>query len=138
MPFSIRTCHYSMEQTIWKFEMNSKGLISNQREFVSLKGTNCYPDGSAVDCEGFLWNAKWGGSRIVRYSPSGEVDTIVSVPVSQPTCCAFGGVDYETLFVTSAAIGVDEELAGSTFMLSGMPKGFSESSFVLHPDTRRG
>ena len=127
----------SMEQVIWKFEMNSNGSISNQTEFVSLKGTHCYPDGSAVDSEGYLWNAQWGGSRIVRYSPSGTVDTIVHVPVSQPTCYAFGGKDYDNLFVTSASIGVDEELAGNTFILEGIPKGFSEGSFVLNRNIRR-
>ena len=99
-----------------------------------MKGTNCYPDGSAVDAQGYVWNAQWGGSRVVRYTPTGAVDTIIPLPVTQPTCCAFGGVDYDTLFVTSASIGVDEDLAGNTFCLKGVPKGFPESSFVLNHD----
>ena len=27
------------------------------------------PDGSAVDAHGYLWNAQWGGWRLVRYTP---------------------------------------------------------------------
>ena len=120
----------SMEQTIWKFEMDNNGSISNQTEFVSLKGSHFYPDGSAIDAQGYVWNAQWGGSRVVRYSPKGAIDTIISLPVSQPTCCAFGGLECDTLFVTSASIGVEEELAGNTFILQGVPRGFPENSFV--------
>jgi sugar lactone lactonase YvrE len=60
------------------------------------------PDGSATDAEGFLWNAEWGASRLVRYAPTGEIDRVVEMPVTRPSCCTFGGPDYKTLFVTSA------------------------------------
>jgi sugar lactone lactonase YvrE len=71
------------------------------------------PDGSCTDAEGFLWNGEWGGSRLVRYSPSGEVDRVLDVPVSRPSCCTFGGEGYKTLFVTSARYNMTpEELEG--------------------------
>jgi sugar lactone lactonase YvrE len=71
------------------------------------------PDGSCTDAEGFLWNAEWGGSRLVRYSPDGGVDRVLEVPVSRPSCCTFGGADYKTLYVTSARYNMsDAELAG--------------------------
>jgi sugar lactone lactonase YvrE len=71
------------------------------------------PDGSCTDAEGFLWNAEWGGSRLVRYSPEGGVERVLEVPVSRPSCCTFGGVGYKTLFVTSARYNMsDAELAG--------------------------
>ncbi len=70
------------------------------------------PDGSCTDAEGFLWNAEWGGSRLVRYSPDGEVNRVLEVPVSRPSCCTFGGADYRTLYVTSARYNMnDAELA---------------------------
>jgi sugar lactone lactonase YvrE len=64
-----------------------------------------YPDGSAMDAEGFLWNCRYGGSCIVRFAPDGTVDRTIEMPVPNPTCCAFGGSDLRTLFVTSAAEG---------------------------------
>jgi sugar lactone lactonase YvrE len=91
-----------------------------KRVFARTEG-DIAPDGSALDAEGFLWNAQWGGARLVRYAPDGAVDRIVAMPVSQPTSCAFGGPDLSTLYVTSAREGLSEAdlarqpLAGSLF-----------------------
>ncbi len=60
------------------------------------------PDGMATDSEGGIWIAQWGGGRVCRYTPDGVLDTIVRVPVSQPSSCAFGGHDLKTLYITSA------------------------------------
>ena len=45
---------------------------------------------------------------MVRYSPEGEVDFILPLPVSQPTCVAFGGPQLNQLFITSAYQGLSE------------------------------
>ena len=78
------------------------GAAGERRPFINTRGRDCAPDGSAVDAEGYVWNAQWGGARIVRYAPDGSVDRIVPMPVDQPTSCAFGGKDLATLFVTTA------------------------------------
>lgn len=67
------------------------------------------PDGSCTDADGYLWNAEWGGSRLVRYSADGEVDRVIELPASRPSCCAFGGSDYKTLYVTTARVGLSPE-----------------------------
>ncbi|MFD0577439.1 SMP-30/gluconolactonase/LRE family protein [Dactylosporangium darangshiense] len=36
--------------------------------FVDDTGTGWYPDGVTVDAEGYVWNCKWAGGRIVRYA----------------------------------------------------------------------
>jgi sugar lactone lactonase YvrE len=70
------------------------------------------PDGSTVDAEGFVWNAQWGGARLVRYSPAGEIDRIVPLPIDHPSSCAFGGEDLATIYITTARwLLSDEALA---------------------------
>ena len=69
------------------------------------------PDGNAVDAEGFLWSARWDGHCVARISPDGVVDRIVPIPASLVTSCAFGGPDLDTLYVTTARLGIDEETA---------------------------
>ena len=97
----------SKEQTIWRFDFDQDaGVLTNRRIFVSLKGTDIYPDGSAVDSDGFLWNAQWDGWRVVRYAPDGTVNKIVALPVQRPTSCIFGGKKKNKLLITSAHIGL--------------------------------
>jgi sugar lactone lactonase YvrE len=67
------------------------------------------PDGITVDRDGFVWVALWDGWALRRLSPSGDVDAVVQVPVARPTSCTFGGPDLDTLFVTTARIGLAQD-----------------------------
>jgi len=93
--------------------------VSGQREFARLPPGGGEPDGSVVDADGFVWNAEWGAGRIVRYRPDGSVERAIAVPVSQPTCPAFGGAGLNELFVTSALVDllVQERYAGGVFSM---------------------
>ena len=64
------------------------------------------PDGLVVDADGCLWVAFWGGSAVRRYSPDGELLAELPVPVSQPSCPAFGGAGLADLYVTTAWEGM--------------------------------
>ena len=64
------------------------------------------PDGSTVDSEGRLWNAYWGGGRVVCHARDGRVVHEVSVPATQPSCPAFGGARLDTLYVATAREGL--------------------------------
>jgi sugar lactone lactonase YvrE len=66
-----------------------------------------YCDGSTIDAEGHLWNARFAGSCLIRFRPDGTVERRVDLPVTQPTSCCFGGPDLATLYVTSARHGLD-------------------------------
>jgi sugar lactone lactonase YvrE len=83
------------------------GTVGPGRVFVSDEGSDWYPDGVTVDADGFVWNCKWAGGRIVRYAPDGTVDRVLHLPVPRPTRCAFAGPDLTTLAVTSARVGLD-------------------------------
>jgi sugar lactone lactonase YvrE len=89
---------------IWAFDLDiDAGAIANRRVFADLSARKGLPDGSCVDAEGFLWNAEFGGHRVVRYAPDGRPDRTIELPVTNPTCCCFGGPALDTLYVTSAA-----------------------------------
>lgn len=113
-------------QTLFAHEMAD---LSKATMFAHTAGAPSSPDGSAVDDRGYLWNAQWGGWRLVRYAPDGRIDRIVPMPVQQPTSCAFGGEDMTTLFVTSAwddlnpAARAQQPLAGSLFAIETGMKG---------------
>lgn len=93
------------------------------------------PDGSTVDAEGFLWNAVWGGSKVVRYNADGHVDRELTLPVSQPTCVAFGGADLSLLLISTAKIGLSAEQlnrepdAGNVLIYQTPYRGLPESRF---------
>lgn len=105
-----RTAYFadSPTQTILAFDLDpDDGTILGTRFFARLEGP-AVPDGAVVDAEGFLWNAEWNGARLTRYAPDGRIAKTLPLPVSRPTCPAFGGPDLRTLFITSARYGLDE------------------------------
>lgn len=85
------------------------GLTSNRRLHCSFANEPGLPDGSCVDAQGGVWNAEWEGHRVVRVAPDGTIDRIVDVPVWKPTCCAFGGANLDTLFITTSRLLSDEQ-----------------------------
>jgi L-arabinonolactonase len=77
-------------------------LIGTQRIFVDLSAETGEPDGSTIDADGYLWNARWGAGRLVRFAPDGSVERVLMLAAPQPTCVAFGGPLRDTVYVTSA------------------------------------
>ena len=82
--------------------------LPGERQLFARVPEGIHPDGATVDTDGCLWSSHWGGSRLVRYLPTGEIAGSFPLPVSQPTCAAFGGESFDYLFVTSARCGLSE------------------------------
>jgi len=78
------------------------GTISPGRVLVEVPEEIGTPDGLTVDAEGDLWVAIWGGGRVHRYSPAGELRQVLAVPAMQTTSCAFAGPGLDRLYVTTA------------------------------------
>ena len=85
------------------------GRMGECRIFHAGQDVPGQPDGGTVDSEGFLWNARFGGGGVARFRPDGGLDHFLPLPAQKITCCAFGGPELRTLFITSATEGLSEE-----------------------------
>lgn len=128
----------SPRQTITAYDVDpATGDLANPTLFAAITG-EAYPDGATIDAEGHMWSAHWAGGRVVRYHSGGDVATTIALPVTQPTCCAFGGPDLDILAVTSARDELSAEalaaqpLAGHVFLFRPGATGIEE------PRYRRG
>lgn len=94
--------------------------LSNRRVFATIAGDG-HPDGLAVDAEGFVWVALFGGWRIERFAPDGKLVEQVPFPCANVTKLAFGGDDLQTVYATTAWKGLSpaererQPLAGALF-----------------------
>jgi L-arabinonolactonase len=133
-----RTMYFadSIERTIWAFPYDpATGAIGERRVFVQTDASEV-PDGGTVDAEGYVWSARFGGSRIVRHAPDGRVDRVLDLPASQITSCAFGGRDLGTLFITTARHRLNDEqrraepLAGALLAVEPGVRGLPEPRYA--------
>jgi sugar lactone lactonase YvrE len=120
---------------VFDYELAS-GAISNRRAFAEIDPSDGLPDGLTVDSEGCLWVCLFGGGAVRRYEPDGSLDAHIPLPVTNPTCPAFGGPDLQTLYVTSARHRLsprqlaNEPLAGATLALRPGATGRAGNSFA--------
>ena len=110
------------------------GEIANRRAFAVTEDPALgVPDGSTIDAEGFLWNARWDGGCLLRWAPDGAIGRRVELPCGRVTSAAFGGDDHDILYITTArdrdAGESEHELAGGIFALSPGVRGVPEAPF---------
>jgi D-xylonolactonase len=102
-----RTLYFSdtVARCIYAYDwQRGSGKLANRRIFVQLPREEGFPDGLAVDADGFLWCAHWFGGCISRYDPDGKRERIVRLPAAQTSSLAFGGPELDVIFVTSASL----------------------------------
>jgi sugar lactone lactonase YvrE len=91
------------KREIYLFDYDqASGAISHQRLFVKVPEGEGGPDGMTVDAEGYVWSARWGGSRLVRYTPEGVEERRIAFPAQKVSSVVFGGDDYTDMYVTTA------------------------------------
>jgi sugar lactone lactonase YvrE len=83
------------------------GSIHNRRTLIQIPREAGLPDGMAVDDEGCLWVALWGGSAVRRYDPLGRHIGTVRVSASHTSSCCFGA--GTTLFITTSRLELPPE-----------------------------
>jgi sugar lactone lactonase YvrE len=122
----------TLANVIWAHDYDvDSGAIGPPRVFFAGFDRG-WPDGSAIDAEGYLWNCRFGGGCIVRIGPDGGVDRVIDLPVTNVTTCTFGGPDLRTAYVTTANAGAPERerLAGALFAIDSSVAGMPENRFA--------
>ncbi len=116
--------------------MTLTGTISNERIAVKVSDSLGYPDGMTIDENDNLWVGMWNGNAVFQFDPNtGKVLSKVEVPAHNVTSCAFGGDDFNILYITTAHLGMTDEeekkypLAGSVFKVQTDVKGVKGNFF---------
>jgi sugar lactone lactonase YvrE len=112
------------------------GEMGEGAPLVRFLDDGTVPDGLTIDAEGHLWVARWGGGRVVRVDPGGNVVGSIDLPVSQATSCTFGGDDLGDLYITTAHEDFEpgdfarEPLAGGLFRCRPGVRGLPPIAFA--------
>ena len=117
-----RTMYFadSPKYTQWAFPYDpGTGEIGERRAFRTVENAGA-PDGATVDAEGYVWTAQYHGARVTRSDPQGKVVLTIPLPMTQPTCCAFGGPDLTTLFISSASQNIAPDILAAQPMAGAL------------------
>ncbi|WP_160366807.1 SMP-30/gluconolactonase/LRE family protein [Sphingobacteruim zhuxiongii] len=92
----------------YDFDLAS-GKISNKKVLYTFPEEEGLPDGMCVDANGNLWVAVWGAGKVVQIDIHQKIVVQeIHVPAKQVTSCAFGGINMNDLFITTARIVLSE------------------------------
>jgi len=94
----------TFQEEFWAYDYDIEtGTASNRRVFATTRDSAGIADGSTVDAEGCLWNAELATGNLVRYTPDGQVERRIGMPVRNITSVNFGGPNLDEIYVTSMA-----------------------------------
>lgn len=116
--------------TIYRMRIAPDGSLSGRETFLAFPDDWGSPDGMTLDAEDGLWVAHWGGSRVSRFRMDGTLDRSIALPASQVTNVCFAGPRLDRMFVTSAAIGVEEAYGGALFEVEPGVAGLAPCRFA--------
>jgi len=89
-------------------------------------------DGSVMDKNGYLWNARWGAGTLDCIAPSGRLFLSLNLPFTQPSCPAFVGKQAQGMLVTSASITLsNDNIQGKSALYSGAFEGVVDPYFSI-------
>ncbi|MFF1698901.1 SMP-30/gluconolactonase/LRE family protein [Streptomyces sp. NPDC058257] len=113
-------------------ELRDDQLPLSRRPLATIEADAGYPDGLTVDADGCVWVALWDGAAVRRYTPSGDLDRVIELPVARPTACAFGGAGLRDLYITSASTGLaaPHPMSGSVLVVPDAGQGVEQAAFA--------
>lgn len=112
----------TMNGTIDAFDFDlAAGCVSNRRVVFRVPSDLGGADGMTIDAEGNLWVAFWGGWCVAQIDPrSGMIICKVALPVSNVTSCAFAGDELDSLYITTARLGLSEAERGAQLLAGNL------------------
>lgn len=122
----------TFREEMWAYDFDlESGRLSNRRAFASSKDLPGLYDGSTVDAEGCVWNAMVIGGELIRYTPGGEIERQIGMPVRNITSLNFGGDALDVLYVTSMA-RVKHPAVHDRFAAEVKPQFQAGAVFAIH------
>ena len=129
-------CADSKLGTVYRCDLDSEGRIVEKETFLQFSEDMGSPDGMTVDSKGCLWVCHWGGSRVTRFSMTGDAIKTIPLPVTNVSSCCFGGKELDILYITSARQGISpkslsqQPLAGGLFACAPGVRGLPGPCFA--------
>ncbi|MEN3284481.1 MAG: hypothetical protein V7607_5621 [Solirubrobacteraceae bacterium] len=100
----------TLTQRVDRFEYDvATGALADRHALCEIPEDVGLPDGLAVDADGGLWLAIWGSGEVWRIAEHGDHRETVAVSAQRPSSCAFGGANWDRLYITTAASGGAEQ-----------------------------
>ncbi|GGA70501.1 hypothetical protein GCM10011369_10270 [Neiella marina] len=132
-----RTMYHNdtIKRHVYAIDVDADFNLSNKRLFVQLDLEDGCPDGITVDADDHLWLAHFGGGKVSRFAPDGQLVEQITVPAPNVTSVCFGGADYRDLYITTARLLMSDQqlidfpLAGSLFVCQPGPQGLPSNLF---------
>ncbi|WP_169829158.1 SMP-30/gluconolactonase/LRE family protein [Tsuneonella mangrovi] len=118
---------------IFRVDCDDSGWpISVPRIHIDLGPESLLVDGAVIDRLGNIRAACWDASVVIAVSPDGELVGRRIMPTQRPTSVVFGSNKEKELFVTTAAIDLQNDLsAGMTLHCKDKIGGFSEPHVII-------
>jgi len=100
----------SYSKDVWAFDYDlENGNLSRKRTAFTLQEGSGVADGLTTDTDGMVWLALWDGACVQRWDPrSGELLATYPFPAKRTSCPVFGGANMKDLYITSAAVGLQD------------------------------
>jgi len=101
----------SPTQQVRAYDFDSfNNKITFQKIVIQVPKDLGSPDGMAIDKNGNLWIAHYGGHGVFCWDPTkGEIIDKIQLPIPNVTSCCFGGKDLDQILITSAMENLSKE-----------------------------
>lgn len=80
----------TLRHTLFRLDWPVGDGTPELREWAVTK-EHGFPDGSCMDNNAFLWNARHAGRRLLCYASDGVIERQVELPATNITACTLGG-----------------------------------------------